>query len=193
MSEMILNLTDYQPRALATAKPTARSLEYLLPMIYSEVGEVIGKVAKAARDERDEEWLREALTLELGDVCWGVAVALHQLGASDESTFTGGVYLHYRPCVDYFRTVQRSPDASRQFLSFFVDQSFDVLMPYWDPDTAGEHLEILRRDLQVLWTSLRFASYSLTGHSFAYVLERNVEKLASRQARGVIGGDGDHR
>ena len=80
-----MNLSDYQARALETALPTALEFAYLTPMIMSEVGEMYGKIAKAVRDEWTDEKLKQELTKEYGDVCWGVAVLLHKMGLHEET------------------------------------------------------------------------------------------------------------
>lgn len=77
-------LKEYQARALETALPTALTPAYLAPMIMSEVGEMYGKIAKAVRDEWTDEKLKQELTKEYGDVCWGVAVLLHKIGLHEE-------------------------------------------------------------------------------------------------------------
>ena len=64
----------YQEEAQATALPSARTLEYLIPGLVAEAGEVAGKYAKWHRDETRYADLKTDIQKELGDVLWFAAV-----------------------------------------------------------------------------------------------------------------------
>lgn len=66
------DLNKYQTEAMTFRTPTANEA-YALFNLGAEVGEVLGKVAKALRDEVDEETLRQDIKKELGDVMWMIA------------------------------------------------------------------------------------------------------------------------
>lgn len=66
------DLNKYQTEAMTFRTPTANEA-YALFNLGAEVGEVLGKFAKAIRDEVDEETLRQDIKKELGDVVWMVA------------------------------------------------------------------------------------------------------------------------
>jgi len=76
----------YQGRARGTALPSAQSLDYLIPGLAAEAGEVAGVYAKAVRD--NDGFLSDSdkginyadkIRKELGDVLWFVAMIAHEL------------------------------------------------------------------------------------------------------------------
>jgi NTP pyrophosphatase (non-canonical NTP hydrolase) len=75
-------LNEYQRRAFHFALPTAQKLEYLIPGLAGEVGEVASVYAKAVRKGIPID--RQALLDELGDVLWFVAVTSYILGSTIE-------------------------------------------------------------------------------------------------------------
>lgn len=76
--EIFFTLDSYQHEALKTAVfPHNKALEYLTLGLVSEAGEVAGKVKKHIRDRAS----LDALTAELGDVLWYVAVLADYLGS----------------------------------------------------------------------------------------------------------------
>ena len=67
-----LTLNEYQERAAVTQLPECESLDYLLPGLVSEVGELMGKIAKRVRGDAD---VTDAMFIgELGDILWMVAM-----------------------------------------------------------------------------------------------------------------------
>lgn len=66
------DLNKYQTEAMTFRTPTADEA-YALLNLGAEAGEVLGKVAKALRDNGDHEVLRQDIKKELGDVMWMVA------------------------------------------------------------------------------------------------------------------------
>lgn len=76
-----MDFNEYQKQALTTALPTALNLDYLLPGLVAEVGEVCGVFAKASRDQWNVREFDAALVKELGDVAWFVAVIADRVGA----------------------------------------------------------------------------------------------------------------
>ena len=198
-SPLILNLTDYQPLAESTALPTAYSLDYIIPAIYGETAEVVEKLAKAQRDSRDEAWLRSALADEYGDICWAVAVGLSWYGVHSEADFPAAP-THIRNDAE---SLSRREHPRENMLQLLAHMTHSILEEYWtirrDPRAlewsipGGADEEDIRSFLMKMWWFLRVSCQPITGHTFADVLARNVAKLRSRQERGVIGGDGDHR
>ena len=68
-----MDFDKYQYEASLTALPTAQRLEYLIPGLAAEAGEVAGDYAKFIRDETSVADLHFKLHKELGDVLWFVA------------------------------------------------------------------------------------------------------------------------
>jgi NTP pyrophosphatase (non-canonical NTP hydrolase) len=78
-----MKLSEYQSAALSTAMEKAFSLDYLVPMIIGELGELSGQKAKAHWHGWPAEKLEVELVSEYGDVCWGTAILLHMAEVSD--------------------------------------------------------------------------------------------------------------
>ncbi len=91
-----MNLGEYQALALNTWNPPPR--EKVLDIAYlalglGEVGEVQGKIKKIIRDDANviSEEKKEAISAELGDVLWYVAVLAAELGLNLEDIAWGNV------------------------------------------------------------------------------------------------------
>lgn len=97
-----MDLNEYQKKAMETCLPTADNIIYMGFNLSAEVGELLGKLAKAVRkdkltfgqsdsevplsnerlleyDDFDEEY-REEIKKECGDVAWQLAGICHVLG-----------------------------------------------------------------------------------------------------------------
>ena len=95
-----MKMNDYQLQASQFALYQGHCLpethEDSLPAIYpflglaEEVGEVMGKAARVFRGDT-EEYDREALMLELGDVLWNLSECARQLGVSLDEVATGNL------------------------------------------------------------------------------------------------------
>ncbi len=79
-AEDTITLDEYQRGALRTAMyPRAHTVIYPALGLAGEAGEVCEKIKKALRDHHGV-FDRDALTRELGDVLWYVAVLANDLG-----------------------------------------------------------------------------------------------------------------
>jgi NTP pyrophosphatase (non-canonical NTP hydrolase) len=73
-----------------------------------------------------------------------------------------------------------------------VVEKWKKIVAYKDGKTTQEDLDELAKELgDVVWY-IAVMAHSL-GYSFDDIMARNVEKLKSRKARGVIIGKGDNR
>ena len=165
-----MELPKYTKKALKTAQPEAFSLEYLVPGIVGEVGELFGQQAKGYWHGWDEKKLQTELVSEYGDICWMTAILLH-------TQFVDNVALRTPYSTD-------GKVGQMQILS-------QATMLY--NDYLGEHQEYLASDAAGLWNLLSFFSEPITGHTFSHVLKANLKKLEDRAARNVLRGSGDHR
>ena len=128
-----MELNEYQNKAMSTCMDSCRNMSYMAMGLTSEVGEFMGKIAKAIRK---------------GDIYIG--------SEANESD------LHY----------------SKSFLE-------DRYRCYqWEMDLMHELGDIL-------WFAAGIAE--VMGWTLDKVAEENISKLASRQKRGVIDGNGDNR
>ena len=128
-----MKLNDYQNKAMSTCMGSSRNMSYMAMGLTSEVGEFMGKIAKAIRK---------------GDVYIG--------SEANESD------LHYT-------------------IGFMAD-----------PDRCCEWESDLKHELgDILWFAAGIAE--VMGWTLEEVAQENIDKLASRQKRGVIDGNGDNR
>lgn len=160
-----MDLRTYQASALETALPTARNFDYLIPGLIAEIGECFGKVAKARRDEWTDDRLNDELVKEWGDCAWMAAVALHVAGTHGDDDGFADCYTS-------------RGDAMSAALEYAI-LAHDITTP--------------GRELLDVWCSLRDGAKVVTGKPFDEVLQVNIDKLADRANRGVLGGSGDTR
>lgn len=160
---MTFDFEAYQDQALTTALPSALSMDYLLPGLVAEIGEVFGKRAKAVRDGWTRERLREEVLPELADVLWFVAVISHVSGEKI-----------YEEKIDTW---------SYPFMESALASARALLTC-----NTGRYPGFLTHILAAV-------NFEVVGHgsTLEAVAQANLEKLASRKARGVIGGSGDAR
>lgn len=170
--------SDYQAGALATALPTALNAAYLSHGLAAEWGEVHGVQAKAIRDQWTDEDTRRALSKELGDVVWFVAVLGHHLDADWDPT---------APAWRHGTLAATGGDMHLRAL-------LDLLVSRIAINTRGTgRTSYALQDLTRLWNTLADNVELLHGITFDDVLADNLAKLADRQARGTLQGSGDHR
>lgn len=163
-------LAEYQKLALQTAMPEAFLPSYLVPSIVGEVGELFGKRGKAVRDHWEPERLDRELAAEYGDVLWMTAILLH----------TQGVRAVFRPV-----STREHRDPWYALL--------DISQWLYEEHTQEVQSVSLMRPAIKLWQALSRDCQAITGHSMDEVMAINIEKLLSRQARGVLTGSGDNR
>lgn len=170
---MSLYLKDYQQQALQTALPTAFQYDYLINGIFSETGELVGKYAKAARDQWTEARLFPELVAEYGDICWPAAVYLH------------------------WRNINEIEDRQLTVYDALCDDDPVTDLTGWAANAVAEHrareFTVLDLTVQRLWVALERHAKAITGQPFQVVLDYNIHKLADRQSRKVLQGSGDNR
>lgn len=74
-----MDFDKYQYEASLTALPRAGSLDYLIPGLAAEAGEVAGAYAKYIRDDIRFADAKENILKEVGDVLWFTAMICNQL------------------------------------------------------------------------------------------------------------------
>lgn len=82
MDDTPLTFGEYQDRAWSTALPSAQRLEYLLPALAAEVGELMDVFAKQVRDADGAFGPVEETRIikEAGDILWELACTLRKMG-----------------------------------------------------------------------------------------------------------------
>lgn len=147
-----MNLTDYTPAALATCEARSYDLEYLLPGLIGEVGELFGEVARAHRLGGDR---RAEIIAEYGDIAWMTAILLHRERVEDTSGLTSLRFI----------------DGREAALELILARAAAVYR-------SGE--DTLAGRAAALWVTLADHAEAVTGVSFDEVLRANLEKLAAR-------------
>lgn len=156
----------YITKAQETALPTALTTKYLIPGLISELGELYGVIAKGVRDELSDKDYFERMTKEYGDCLWMSAMLVKVTGSA-----------HLLPKEMKFP----APLGPTMLASYALELEFPA-----DPKT-------LQGRIAQMWNDLVTSCEDITGHHVEHVLELNLEKLASRKARGKINGNGDNR
>lgn len=78
-----MNFNEYQDKALSFALPSAYRMEYLIPGLCEEAGEVAALYSKWVRKDRlDQPIDVNKMAKELGDVLWMVAGLCSYFGLS---------------------------------------------------------------------------------------------------------------
>jgi NTP pyrophosphatase (non-canonical NTP hydrolase) len=180
---MTLSLNEYQNEAMRTAiYPEDRGLEYTALGFSSEVGEL----AEAWLNGKGREGTIKVLS-EAGDNYWYVSAIAHSLGEALESVFVFANVnesIDYMPLDDLFLelAVQAGniagavKKAIRDNGGQLTDDKYDLVM-----DSLANSLKVL--DNIVLHFNATPAG----------VQAANLDKLADRQRRNVLGGSGDNR
>lgn len=169
-------LTDYLSQALATADKQAFDLQYLIPAIVGEVGELFGQNAKAHWHGWDADELQAQLVKEYGDIAWMTAVLIH--------VRTTNLAAPNIEDLDLIFKTRLEEDPKHLLL-----MRATALHLYY---TMGLREYILDEAAR-LWAALAEKCEAITGVSFQDVLDHNIDKLTSRAARGVLKGQGDNR
>lgn len=176
-----LTLAAYQDRAIITAEPRAFHLDYLIPGIIGEIGELFGQRAKSYWHEWPAEKLQEELVNEYGDICWMTALLLTTYNVR---TLTPAV-------PDTTRRIDFGPrDRWTSLLAGAISIKLNHQM---ELEGISETEDWTALAAEKLWRNLRDNCFHITGVEFQVVLEKNLAKLADRAARGVLRGQGDHR
>lgn len=171
-----MDLHEYQVLAARTAQPAAYDRAYLIPMIVGETGELFGQRAKSVWHGWPEDRLQAELVAEYGDIAWGTAILLDLEGVRDLSGYLP------RPGrtiwgeqLDPWHVLLQKASAVHLF------------------STQADTNRFVSSEAAQLWLCLQTYCEQVTGSDWTTVLQANLDKLASRAARGVLQGAGDHR
>lgn len=168
-----MDLTTYQTKARSTADPIAFTYPYLAPALLGEVGELAGHVAKGVwKGTAGTPEYNLGVALEYGDIAWMTAIILHNQGVHGRDAWG-----HPAPRMGITDGLGRiAAEASFLYRWWYSPQGNDNYM-----------------DGRYMWDLLVTHCQEITSYPFDQVLQMNVDKLASRKARGVLIGNGDYR
>lgn len=176
--------TYFQPylqQAKETADPEAYDLDYLVPGIVGEIGELFGQRAKAHWHGWPADRLRGELVSELGDIAWMTAILLDRYSVEEI------------PFVE-LKKMERAYATAIPVSSLLLSRALDL----HNARMSALELDDLERryipEIGIrLWSLIEKRSEDIAGAPFEEVLDYNLEKLADRAARKVLKGSGDHR
>lgn len=189
-----LTLNAYQAAAMSTALPTSLNMAYMAYGLVNEIGELQEKlISNTPGILTSEETLKE-----LGDVLWYIAGVSHIRGwklsevvLDDTTDIAISEY-----AVGEESEVLASESGQESCIKLSIGLTIaagnlcgalkkEIRDNTHKPDVEKE---ALRRIFQI---SVMLAK--VMNSTLEHVAIANIEKLASRKARGVIGGSGDNR
>jgi len=176
-----MTLKDYQSQALSTAIYDEK-FKVIYPMLglVDEFAEVIDKGLMAG-DEKE-------VAKELGDFMWYFSVFVNDMNIDIDIfyilTETELVFLRgalYDKVPDCFVSLGTIAGKIKKWIRDSNCITID-----------NEMKEIIISNLRVLFLYVQVAALDL-GYTLDEVLQMNIDKLKSRQERGVLSGSGDNR
>lgn len=193
-----MDFDEYQRMALTTAMypDQGNNLTYPALGLAGESGEICEK----ARDKPATAGERAALAKELGDVLWYVAMVADELGVQLSKI------ARWRVGIDAFqKAIVVAGDWSQEDNHDLADRGLGLAgaagnvcdrIKKMFRDDGGTLTDTRRMAIVAgLGQVLRCVSLMVTNldESLERVAEMNIKKLASRNRRGTITGDGDNR
>ncbi|CAH1192662.1 Nucleoside Triphosphate Pyrophosphohydrolase [Glutamicibacter phage Montesquieu] len=196
MSNTTEQLLNYMSKAKATAQPEAYFYSYLIPGLLGEVGEVYGQIAKNHWHGWSAEKFETELVAEYGDICWMTAILMdHRVEVEEYELETEDAPTEFDPFIG-MQVIGERVNKLVEALGWESDAE-DVVEQHPHDNRALVRLESLANHtdemVMKLWAYLVVYAPVVTGHPLQKSLDYNAEKLASRAARGVLRGAGDHR
>lgn len=196
MSNTTEQLINYIETAKATAQPEAYSYDYLIPGLLGEVGEVYGQIAKNHWHGWTAEKFETELVAEYGDICWMTAILMdHRFEMDTYDLESEGAPTEFAPFIG-MQVIGERVNKLVEALNWEAEAA-QLVQEVPDSQHALDSLESLGQytDEMILklWAHLVIYAPVVTGHPLQKSLDYNAEKLASRAARGVLRGAGDHR
>lgn len=200
--ECDVDFDEYQQAALTTAiyPNQGGNLVYPALGLAGESGEICEKIGNGLVTDND----RKALAKELGDVLWYVAITANELGVSMSKVALMNCCQQtdisaYQECLSvtggYLSVVGGPHRSTALSLASSAGAVCDRVKKMFRDDDSK--LTRTRRIMILadLGSVLRYVSMLATelGESLGRIAKMNIEKLADREIRGTIAGDGDNR
>lgn len=189
-----LTLNAYQAAAMSTALPTSLNMAYMAYGLVNEIGELQEKLTSNTLGIlTSEETLKE-----LGDVLWYIAGVSQIRGWKLSEVVLDDT-------TDIAIREYEAEEASEVSISEF-EQNSCIKLSIGLSIAAGSLCGALKKEIRdnthkpdvekealrrIFQISVMLAK--VMNSTLEHVAIANIEKLASRKARGVIGGSGDNR
>ncbi len=189
-----LTLNAYQAAAMSTALPTSLNMAYMAYGLVNEIGELQEKlISNTPGILTSKETLKE-----LGDVLWYIAGVSQIRGWKLSEVVLDDT-------TDIAISKYEAEEASEVSISEF-EQNSCIKLSIGLTIAAGSLCGALKKEIRdnthkpdvekealrrIFQISVMLAK--VMNSTLEHVAIANIEKLASRKARGVIGGSGDNR
>lgn len=197
---------EYQALAMRTAVyPAHARVQYPALKLAGEAGEAAGKLLALRRAEPehpDQPTALQALHAELGDVLWYVAALTRDLGVRDgwldqplDALQSRGVE-RWRAQVDGHADTLAATTLLLAATATQAAERYGKLLrdvPGFTSERLSEAARATLAEIAVDTLTLVALIALAAGSDLATLTQANVEKLASRHARGVLNGSGDTR
>jgi len=184
-----MNFTAYQHNAVVSAiyPNHGNNLTYPMLGLMGEGGEVAEKIKKMIRDDEGKMTTdrRAALRGELGDCLWYIAAICEETKLDMGSLYVLSQRCDQNAC-DIYRSIFRLQQQIAN-MSILIEQAI-----YGSNNRDIDPLMPLPTDITMLLGTIN-AICVTCGLNIQEVAKFNLQKLASRQERGVLQGDGDNR
>jgi NTP pyrophosphatase (non-canonical NTP hydrolase) len=194
-----LTFDEYQRRAMATAiYPREHAVVYPALDLAGEAGEVCEKIKKALRDHGGKID-QDVLAKELGDVLWYLAAMASDLERTlGDTNITNGLSMSEFQEISTEQYEIITPVRMAFALSVYVSSVSHRIARSWiDGDGSVIPSETAKQEIFGLHVQRVLEGIAIMAHSLNLSLEdiarANLDKLADRAKRGVIGGEGDER
>ncbi len=187
-----MDFSYYQEEAIKTAIYTNRGNNLIYPMmgLIGEGGELAGKIAKMLRDDDSKMTpeRREAIRGEIGDMLWFVANICAELKLDLGNLFllASNAHKNYYGNHDIYQLILKLQQQISH-MCILVEQNL-----YESTDNKSKILDPLGTDITMLLILIDEICVACA-LDMSRAAQCNLEKLRSRQERGVLKGDGDNR
>ena len=168
----------------ATNYEDSPTIEDVIGATYPVLG-LLGELGEYAEILEHEDPFQESLVKECGDIFWYVADTSRRYGIDLNKYVLNNDQLAVSDIVDFHDILIQASLMGNVAKKVVRDNSGNITDSY--KSKMKLYLSFVFMDLQVY-------IYQLWGEGiFEEVLQMNLDKLFSRQERGVLGGDGDNR
>lgn len=179
-----LTFEQYVAAANSTCLPSCFNEQYLGYGLFSELGEVYGKLKKAIRDGVPINF-SESMCYELGDVVWYCAMRLRLCYGEELPTRVWNNFLEPVAQKHEVYVTTGIPELQREAI-----RACAFLMPYSTEEKLSN--EAVYSAVCVILRAVDALAITY-GSSLEQVAVMNVEKLRSRKERNQLHGSGDNR
>lgn len=184
-----MNLGDYQQKAITTKiYDDSVAIPYVVLGICGEAAELYEKVSDQLNGK---DVSMDLLGKEAADIVWYLAAWADETGTRLDS-----LVMNYAGWQPLFNTLEESLEKIILFSGQLAEYTKKALRDNFDEVSQGQYpkskLDKAHEAVANLYLATREVVW-LYGLNLDEILQQNIDKLASRAERGVLGGSGDNR